>query len=178
MEAVHAPAAIDVRTYNRPMPWPAPVERVASFLRASGAEARLEEFDSGTPTARSAADAIGCGLDQIVKSLVFICGNQAVVALVPGDRRADQSKVARAVEATDVRVASAPEVVTATGFAPGAVAPFPLSSDVRIVIDRSILTNPVVWVGAGSERHMVMLSPPELVRLTRGATVDLVQESA
>ncbi len=52
---------------------PEPVERVSSFLRQAGAEARIEEFDEGTPTAADAAAAAGCGLDQIVKTLVLIC---------------------------------------------------------------------------------------------------------
>jgi prolyl-tRNA editing enzyme YbaK/EbsC (Cys-tRNA(Pro) deacylase) len=41
-----------------------------------------------------------------------------------------------------------------------------------------IVSSPAVWVGAGSERHMAMLSPNELLRLTRGTTVDIVAESA
>ena len=41
--------------------WPEPVERVSSFLRDSGAEARIQEFADGTPTAADAAAAVGCG---------------------------------------------------------------------------------------------------------------------
>jgi prolyl-tRNA editing enzyme YbaK/EbsC (Cys-tRNA(Pro) deacylase) len=160
------------------MPWPEPVERVAVFLRAAGAEARLEEFAANTPTAQAAAEAIGCALDQIVKSIVLVCGTQPVVALVPGNRRADAVKVALAAGADHARVARPPEVVAATGFAPGAVAPFPPPAGVLILVERTILSSPVVWVGAGSERHMAMLSPLELVRLTCGNTVDIVQESA
>ena len=158
------------------MPWPEPVERVAVFLRAAGAESRLEELATPTPTAQAAADAIGCALDQIVKSLVFVCGASPVLALVPGDRRADPEKVALAVGATETRVARPPEVVAATGFAPGAVAPFPPPAGVPVLVERTILSSAVVWVGAGSEHHMAMVSPLELVRLTHGLTVDIVQE--
>ena len=66
-------------------PWPEPVERVASFLRAAGAEARVEELGVETSTAEAAADAVGCTLAQIVKSLVFMCDRAPVVALVPGE---------------------------------------------------------------------------------------------
>jgi Cys-tRNA(Pro) deacylase len=158
------------------MPWPDPVERVAAFLRAAGAEARLEEFETDTPTAQAAADAVGCGLDQIVKSLVLMCDGRAVIALVPGDRRADPAKVASAAGAGHARVARPSEVVTATGFVPGAVAPVPPPVGAAIFVEQTILSSTVVWVGAGSERHMVMLSPPELVRLTSGRTVDIAQE--
>ena len=64
-----AAARVRFRAWSRD--WPEPVERVAAFLRAAGAEARVEEFRGGTPTARDAADAVGCELAQIVKSLLF-----------------------------------------------------------------------------------------------------------
>jgi prolyl-tRNA editing enzyme YbaK/EbsC (Cys-tRNA(Pro) deacylase) len=160
------------------MPWPEPVERVAVFLRAAGAEARLEELAADTPTAEGVAKEIGCAPEQIVKSLVFVCDTQAVLALLPGNRRADPAKVALAAGAAHARVARPAEVIAATGFPPGAVAPIPPPVGGLVLIERTMLSTPVVWVGAGSERHLAMLSPPELVRLTRGSTVDLVQESA
>src|ERR671915_1456184 len=98
--------------------WPEAVERVAAFLRAGGVEARIEEFESGTPTAEDAARAVGCKLGQIVKSVVFDCDGSSVVVLVPGDRRADSRKVARAAGARKARVAGAEQVVAATGFVP------------------------------------------------------------
>ena len=158
------------------MAWPEPVERVAIFLRASGAESRLEEFTSAAASAQGAAEAIGCELDQIVKSLVFICDERPVLALVPGDRRADPAKVGNEVGAAHVRVARPPEVVAATGVAPGGVGPFPPPAGVPVLVERMLLSQTVVWVGAGSDRHMAMVSPAELVRLTRGATVDIVKE--
>jgi Cys-tRNA(Pro) deacylase len=157
--------------------WPEPVERVASFLRATGAEARIEEFGSETPTAEAAADVVGCTLGQIVKSLVFVCDGSPVVALVPGDRRADSAKIARHTGARRAAIAKPAEVVAATGFAPGGVAPFPLERVEVVLVERTLVRHPVVWAGAGSEHHMVALAPRELVRLTRGRVEDVVRES-
>jgi Cys-tRNA(Pro) deacylase len=162
---------------SEPAVWPEPVERVASFLREVGAEARLEELQAETPTAEGAADAIGCTLAQIVKSLVLMCDGVPVVALVPGDRKADTGKVARLLGARRASVASATEVEEATGFRPGGVAPFPLERVSAVLVDRSLLRHRTVWAGAGSDRHVVGLSPSELVRLTRGRVEDLVLES-
>ena len=156
--------------------WPEPIERVAAFLRDTGAEARLEEYASEAATASDAADAIGCTLGQIVKSLVFVSDGTPLVALVPGDRRADTAKVAHLVEAKRVAVAKPQEVVDATGFEPGGVAPFPLERVPVVLVERTLLRHPTVWAGAGSERHMVALSPAELVRLTRGRVEDIVVE--
>jgi prolyl-tRNA editing enzyme YbaK/EbsC (Cys-tRNA(Pro) deacylase) len=156
--------------------WPEPVERVSSFLREAGAEARIEEFEDGTPTAADAAAAVGCELAQIVKSIVLLCDGKPVLALVPGDRRCDRAKVARALGATAARVASREEVERATGFAPGAVAPFALSRVETVLLDRRLLSHPVVWAGAGSERHIVGLAPSELGRLARARPMDVVQD--
>jgi prolyl-tRNA editing enzyme YbaK/EbsC (Cys-tRNA(Pro) deacylase) len=156
--------------------WPEPVERVSSFLRESGADARIQEFDDGTPTAADAAAATGCGLDQIVKSLVLVCDDKPVVALVPGDRRLDPAKVAWALGAGSARIASAAEVESATGFSPGAVAPFPLPNVDDIFMDRRLLHHSVVWAGAGSSRHMVGIAPVELGRLARAKPMDVVAD--
>ena len=156
--------------------WPEPVERVSSFLRQAGAEARIEEFVEGTPTAEEAAAAVGCELDQIVKSLVLMSESGPVLALVPGDRRGDLDKIARAAGSESARVASAAEVQQATGFAPGAVAPFPLPRVESVLIERTLLRHPLVWAGSGSPTHLVGLAPAELVRLTRARPTDVVKD--
>lgn len=156
--------------------WPEPVERVTAFLRRAGAEARVEEFPAGTPTAEEAARAIGCGLERIVKSLLFECDGRPVLALMPGHRRAEATKVAAAAGAARARVASPDQVRRVTGFEPGAVAPFPLPGVELVLMDRSLLGHDRVWVGAGSTRHMAGLAPAELARLTRAVVLDLARE--
>jgi prolyl-tRNA editing enzyme YbaK/EbsC (Cys-tRNA(Pro) deacylase) len=156
--------------------WPEPVERVAAHLREAGAEARLEEFKGGTPTAADAARAVGCEPAQIVKSLVFAWDHGFALALVPGDRRADPLKITRALGAGWARVARPAEVEEATGFVPGAVAPFPLRAIERVLLDRSILAHDVVWVGGGSPNHLAAIAPSELARVTRATPADLAQD--
>ena len=154
--------------------WPEPVERVARELRAAAAEATLQEFPHGTPTAREAALAIGCSLPEIVKSIVFVAGRSYVLALVPGDRRADDASVAEAAGVRSVRVATAEEVLDATGFEPGAVAPVPHPKVTRVLMERTLLQHDRVWIGAGSERHMAGLAPGELQRVANAEAADLL----
>ena len=156
------------------MSWPDPVERVSAVLRTAAVEARIEEFTEGTPTARDAAKAIGTELSQIVKSLVLVCDGAFVLALVPGDQRADEAAVGAAVSAQLVRVARPDEVVHATGFEPGAVAPSPRRAVTRSLMDRSFFVHDVVWIGAGSPAHMASIAPAELLRLSGARAVDLV----
>jgi Cys-tRNA(Pro) deacylase len=156
--------------------WPEPVERVAAALRAGAVDATIQEFPEGTPTAEAAARAVGCSLAEVVKSIVFICDGKVVLVLLPGDRRADEAKVAVAAGAPHARVAHAREVVAATGFQPGAVAPLGLRAGGPVLLEQTALTHERVWVGAGSETHMAGLAPSELQRLTGARTADLVAQ--
>jgi prolyl-tRNA editing enzyme YbaK/EbsC (Cys-tRNA(Pro) deacylase) len=153
--------------------WPEPVARVAEVLQRAGVDARVEEFPKGTPTADAAAKAVGSSRAQIVKSLVFICDGRPVLALVPGDRRADESKVAVSAGARSARVARPDEVLAATGFEPGGVAPFPAPGISQVLIAGELLAHDRVWIGAGSERHMAGISPVDLARIARARTAEL-----
>jgi prolyl-tRNA editing enzyme YbaK/EbsC (Cys-tRNA(Pro) deacylase) len=157
--------------------WPEPVERVSAALREAGAEARIEEFSIGTPTAEDAARAVGCALRQIVKSLLFDCDGQPVLVLVPGNRRADPAKVAARTGARRARVAGAAQVEEATGYAPGAVAPVALRRVERVLLDRSLLAEGLIWVGAGTTRHIAGLPPAELLRVSRAEPVDVATDT-
>ena len=154
--------------------WPEPVERVSAFLRAAAVNATVQEFADGTSTADAAAHAVGCDPAEIVKSLVFVCDGVPVLVLVPGSRRCDERAVAAAAGAATARIAHAAEVLAATGFEPGAVAPFPQRGIAKTLIDRMLLQHSSVWIGGGSTRHMAVLAPSDLARLTGARIADLV----
>jgi Cys-tRNA(Pro) deacylase len=158
--------------------WPEPVERVVRRLREAHIEARVEEFPTGTPTAADAARATGAQLQEIVKSLVFLCDGRSVLVMVPGDQRADSEKIAKAVGCERVKVAGAEEVARATGFSAGGVAPFPLAQIDLVLMERTLLTHEIVWIGAGTSRHMAALAPTDLLRLARARPVDAVADNA
>ncbi len=157
--------------------WPPAVERVAAALREAGVEARIEEFRAGTPTAEDAAEAVGCDLAQIVKSLLFACDDRWVLVLVPGDRRADRAKVAAEAACEKVKTAGPADVERVMGFEAGGVAPFPAEAVRGVLLERTLFSHDVVWVGAGTRRHMAALAPADLARLTHARAVDAVSDN-
>jgi prolyl-tRNA editing enzyme YbaK/EbsC (Cys-tRNA(Pro) deacylase) len=157
-------------------PWPEPVERVADHLRKVAVESRVEEFPAGTVTAEDAARAVGCDLSQIVKSLVFVCDGKPVLVMIGGDRRADRTKIEAAVPCEKAKIAGPDEVRAATGFEPGAVAPFPLPEIQTILVDNELLLHEAVWTGAGSHQHVLAIAPTDLVRLTHARSVDAIAD--
>ena len=157
---------------------PEAVQRVSAFLEGAGVEACVHEFSEKTPTADAAARAIGCEVEAIVKSLIFICDSEPTLVMVSGAARADDEKIRRVLGAEAVKIAKPAVVLDRTGFEVGGVAPFPLPKIATALCDRSLLGRPVVWAGAGSERHMVALAPHDLLRLAEAKPADISMRPA
>src|SRR5258706_7134393 len=89
------PAAPVTTTLKLAQPYPeTEMSRFEPWLADSGVGIAVKQFPAGTRTAVDAADAIGCEVGQIVKSLVFVAAGRPVVALVSGANRLDESRLA------------------------------------------------------------------------------------
>jgi prolyl-tRNA editing enzyme YbaK/EbsC (Cys-tRNA(Pro) deacylase) len=141
--------------------------RVESALRELGVPAQIVVLSSSTRTAEEAAASVGVEQGAIVKTLVFRGGasDGAVVALVSGDRRADESLVAAAVGEPSVGRADADFVRSATGYAIGGVAPVGFPAPLPVVMDEGLLRFSEVWAAAGSPYAVFGIDPRELARI-------------
>jgi prolyl-tRNA editing enzyme YbaK/EbsC (Cys-tRNA(Pro) deacylase) len=126
---------------------------------------QVHMFPEGTKTAEDAANAIGCHVSAIVKSLVFVVGDEPVVALVPGDLRLDTARLSEAAGGGEVRRASLDEVREATGFAAGGTPPFGHTSSLRVFADPALKRNDPVWAAAGTPTTVFPISISDLDRL-------------
>lgn len=145
---------------------------------AQGFDADIIEFERPTRTAQEAAEAIGCAVGQIVKSLCFSVHGAPVMALVSGDNQLDTRKLAVLCEVgrKKVKRADADLVRQATGFAIGGVPPFGHTSDMAIYVDRDLTSYVEVWAAAGTPHAVFPIEPQELVVLTKGIVADLKAE--
>lgn len=126
-------------------------------------------YPEGTRTARDAADAIGCAVAQIVKSLVFIAedadeGDRPVLALTSGARKVDPASLATLLDVDLVRKATADEVREATGFAIGGTPPFGHERPLDTYLDPTLTEFEEVWAAAGTPRDVFRLTPDDLRR--------------
>jgi Cys-tRNA(Pro) deacylase len=149
------------------------VARVAEAAGEHGLRVEAQEFPEGTRTAGDAAQAIGCEVGQIVKSLVFLLDGQPVVALVSGANRLDESRLAAALGGVAVARADADAVRTATGYAIGGVPPFGHASTLPTAIDEDLLGFHVVWAAAGTPTHVFPIAPGDLVQVSAGVVAAL-----
>jgi Cys-tRNA(Pro) deacylase len=153
--------------------------KVANEAQQLGLNLEIVEFQQTTRSAQDAADAIGCQLAQIVKSLLFLVGGQPVMALMSGTNRLDEHKLAalRGVGRRKVKRADADATRAATGFSIGGVPPFGHISKLPVYVDEDLTRFRVVWAAAGTPFAVFAISPDELVRASGGTVADLAADS-
>lgn len=143
-------------------------------LRALGLDPEVREFPEGTHTAQDAADAIGCPVAAIVKSLVFTLDDEPILVLVSGANRVDTAALGERLGGT-LGKADARTVKQATGYSIGGVPPLAHATPLRTVIDEDLLKLEVLWAAAGSAMSVFPLAPDELVRLSGGEVVPVTR---
>lgn len=149
------------------------VARFRDALAAYGLPDTIVALEQGARTAQEAADALGCAVGQIVKSLVFAdAGGSPVLVLAAGDVRVDETRLA-VVHGAPVSLGDAALVRAATGYAIGGVPPFGHEHSLPTLIDRSLQRWDRVWAASGTPRHVFSLPVAELVRITGGRLADV-----
>ena len=149
------------------------VERVVAAANAAGLHIEVRQFPEGTRTALEAASAIGVGVGQIVKSLVFGVDDEIVMALVSGANTLDESLLAVAAGGQRCVRVDADAVREATGFPIGGVPPFGHATDLRVFIDPDLLLYDEVWAAAGTWHDVFGIEPYKLVEASGGVVTDV-----
>lgn len=134
---------------------------------ALGADYQVVEFEDSTRTAEDAANAIGCTVAQIAKSLIFKGKNSGacVMIVANGANRVDLAKASAALGEKIIR-ADAGFVRAQTGFAIGGVAPIGHHGPVQILLDQELRSFDEIWAAAGTPKAVFKLTPQQLAQLT------------
>ncbi|WP_419995638.1 YbaK/EbsC family protein [Streptomyces boninensis] len=145
----------------------------AAALAELGLEVEVRRFPAATRTAAQAAEAIGCELSQIVKSLIFAADGVPVLVLMDGSSRVDTERVRAELGAARVGRADAGVVRETTGYAIGGVPPFGHKTRTRVLADRGLLDHDVVWAAAGDPHTVFPMEPKTLIAHAGGSVVDV-----
>ncbi len=150
-------------------------QRVQDALAALGFGAfTVVELPDSTRTAVEAAQAIGCTVEQIVKSLVFKGRqtDQPVLVVASGPNRVNTQTIA-ALLGEPVDKPDADYVRARTGFVIGGVPPVGHSEPLATFIDQDLLQYDTIWAAAGTPRAVFELTPDDLVKMTGGQVIDV-----
>lgn len=130
-------------------------------------------LDESTRTSQMAADALGCTVAQIAKSIVFT-GDAPVVVVISGDKRVDLRKLSEYL-GFEVRIADAAAVRRSTGYVIGGVPPFAHDEGVRVLLDGSLQRFDDVWTAAGTPHSVMRIRLGDIRDVVGGDFVDVAR---
>ncbi|PJE29936.1 Cys-tRNA(Pro) deacylase, prolyl-tRNA editing enzyme YbaK/EbsC [Pseudooceanicola antarcticus] len=148
------------------------MKRVRRALEEAGIPAEIHELGE-TRTAEQAAEAAGCALDQITKSIIFRGeeSGEAILFLTAGGNRVDAAK-ASALAGEPLGKADAALIRAQTGFAIGGVSPVGHLNPIRAFLDPRLLEFDRIWAAAGTPRHVFPMDAHILPELTGAQVAD------
>ena len=148
------------------------VQRVLEELDSLNIPTNFLELPQSSRTAKEAAEAVGCHVSQIVKSLVFETENshKPILVLTSGSNKVNEVVVGTII-GEKINFASVEFVREMTGFAIGGVSPFGLKGKIRTFIDEDLLKKTLIWAAAGSHHTVFSITPEDLVKATRAEVI-------
>ena len=150
----------------------ASLDEVKNYLADHNIE--VWEYPEPTATAQAAANAVGCGVAEIAKTLLFLVGGKAVAVVTCGDMKVKSSRLKQASGLSGkVKLPRADEVLNYTGYVPGGVCPFLLPENLPVFLDASLQRFSVVYAAAGNNHSAVPITVSQLKQLTGARLVEL-----
>lgn len=145
----------------------ASAQKVQDVLNAHRLPCQVVELPASTRTAQEAAEAVGCQVGQIIKSLIFKGkqSNKPILVLVSGSNRVNEKKLKELV-AEPIKKADADFVREKTGFAIGGVPPVGHREQLETFLDEDLLQYEEIWAAAGTPHAVFKLTPADLQTMT------------
>ena len=153
---------------------PTSVQKVQDTLKSLGFSGEVVIFPDSTRTAVEAAQAVGCEVGQIVKSLVFKgkYSHTPVLVVASGSNRVNEKRLAE-LFGEPIEKADANFVRQHTGYAVGGVPPVGHVEKLATFIDEDLMRYTGIWAAAGSPFAVFQLTPADLQRFTGGEVVSI-----
>jgi prolyl-tRNA editing enzyme YbaK/EbsC (Cys-tRNA(Pro) deacylase) len=144
-------------------------QRVQDELRRRGSAAVVRQLDRSTRSAAEAAEAVGCDVGQIAKSLVFRGAKTRapILVITSGAHRVDEAALGERT-GEGIERAEAEFVRQTTGFAIGGIPPVGHPAPLTTYFDEDLLRYPTIWAAAGTPNALFEIDPAELIRLCGG----------
>jgi prolyl-tRNA editing enzyme YbaK/EbsC (Cys-tRNA(Pro) deacylase) len=143
---------------------------------ALGPSFTVVEFDESTHTAQEAADAIGCALAQIAKSIIFrgAQSGKAVLVIASGVNKVDEKKI-RALLGEKIERASPDFVKEMTGFEVGGVPPLAHAQACTVYLDEDLKNFPTLWAAGGTPNAVFEIGFEDLAARAGAVVADVAK---
>ena len=142
------------------------IEKVKKFFAELGELQRVIEFEESTATSELAAQALGCEVGRIAKTISLFVKKKPILILLAGDMKVDNKKFR---EKFGCRASMIPidQVENFIGHAVGGVCPFAVNEGVPIYLDESLRRFDTIYPAAGNDKSTVKLGIDELGKFIR-----------
>ncbi|GIP33581.1 YbaK/EbsC family protein [Paenibacillus sp. J2TS4] len=130
------------------------------------------ELPDSTRTAQEAADAIGCEVAHIAKSIIFRLKNsdKPLLVVASGANRINEKQIGSQL-GEKLGKADADFVREHTGFVIGGVPPLGHIESILTFIDEDLFQYDEIWAAAGHPRAVFQLTPEQLMQMTKGKVI-------
>ena len=152
-----------------------PVKRAEKCLKVFDENLSVVELENSAKTALDAANSLNCEVGAIVKSLLIKIENDFLLCLVSGDKRCSLNKLKKISEKKNVRMASADEVKSQTGYTIGGVSPVGHINDIPIFVDNSLSRFTDIFAAAGHPNVIFKINYEKLIQITKGDVKDITE---
>ena len=152
-----------------------PVKRAEKCLKEFDENLSVVELENSAKTALDAANSLNCEVGAIVKSLLIKIENDFLLCLVSGDKRCSLNKIKKISEKKNVRMASADEVKSQTGYTIGGVSPVGHINKIQIFIDNSLSRFTDIFAAAGHPNVIFKINYEKLIQITKGDVKDITE---
>mgnify|MGYP005716095565 FL=1 len=152
-----------------------PVKRAEKCLKEFDENLSVVELENSAKTALDAANSLNCEVGAIVKSLLIKIENDFLLCLVSGDKRCSLNKLKKISEKKNVRMASADEVKSQTGYTIGGVSPVGHINKIQIFIDNSLNRFTDIFAAAGHPNVIFKINYEKLIQITKGDVKDITE---
>lgn len=143
------------------------IERVEEVIRSFDLEVNVEHMPANTRTALEAAQAVGCEIGQIVKSLIFETKTGDLLLLLVSGKHTVDVKKFKLDWGIALNRADPQKVRSRTGFAIGGVAPIGHVTAIDTWMDVALFSYSKVWAAAGAPNAVFAVTPDVLMEITR-----------
>jgi len=150
--------------------------KVQQALNAIGMQLEVIELPDSTRTSQEAAQALGCQVGQIAKSIIFqaLTSHRPILVIASGSNRVNE-KVMTGLIGEVIGKADADFVRSRTGFVIGGVPPLGHAECLETFIDQDLLQYREIWAAAGTPHAVFRLTPDDLLQMTGGLVIKVTE---
>jgi Cys-tRNA(Pro)/Cys-tRNA(Cys) deacylase len=141
-------------------------------LEKLGIPHEIFRHENSVTSFEQAASERGQRLAQIVRSILFrIADDEFVMVLIAGSGQVSWKILRKHLESSRISMATEDEVLAVTSYRVGAVSPFGLPQQLKVLIDPSVMNEDQISIGSGFRNTAIIMKSADLCRILKEAQI-------